>query len=118
MENAMSPSEQNLDTAKIKLRDALSRLEKTVEEKIKAATNLTSSSDSQISIDFSSAKDELNEIKKENEHLREENSALQSKAGSEELKARSLKEANNKVTKRIDKIISQLNVTIKEKEDA
>ena len=114
----MSSSEKNLETAKGKLRDALNRLEKTVEEKIKAAGSSASPSDNQISIDFSSAKDELNEVKKENNHLREENTSLQSKIGSEELKARSLKEVNNKVTKHIDEIINQLNFTIKEKEDA
>lgn len=102
-----------LDSAKVRLKGALGRLETTVEAKIEASKKVAFASPS--AKELIDIKAELEELKNEGYHLRDENRNMQSLVGEEQEKNRKLAKINSQVSERVDGLIKEIKKVMVEK---
>lgn len=103
-----------LDNAKERLRNALSQLEQTVDERLEHAKK--ASGDSATVKEFTELKDRLQNAEEENTHLREENQRLNAQTGKEKDEQDSLRETNNHAVERVNGLIVELEAMLQEAE--
>lgn len=94
-----------LEQAKLRLRDALSRLENTVEGNANATQEA-------LAAGANEKQEEINKLKHENKHLREELAQLQARIGEAQIQVTNYKKVNEEAAKRMDSLIAELKQTV------
>ena len=98
---------QELEQAKDRLRDALTKLESIVETRVTQANdNGEPNGDTQ---------ERIQNLFDENKHLKEENQGFRTQIGKEQAKIKSLAQTNTQAVERIDSLILEIKQVLNEK---